>query len=198
LFEADPRTRAGEWGIKPLRPIRRFSDLTVGLIGYGRIARRLAGSLRALDATVLAHDPYVTRTDETTTLVDLAVLLARSDIVSLHVPMSAATRGLVNHAALQRMRPGSMLVNTSRGGLVVFDDLVTALRAGQLAGAALDVFEHEPPDRLAFADVPNLLVTPHMAYYSEESLAESQRKAATQVVKVLRGEPPDYPVVASA
>jgi phosphoglycerate dehydrogenase-like enzyme len=92
------------------------------------------------------------------------------------------------------MRPGALLVNTSRGPLVVLDDLVAALRSGHLGGAGLDVFEHEPPDVATLRDVPNLLVTPHMAYYSEASLQESQRKAATQIIRVLGGDPPDYPV----
>jgi D-3-phosphoglycerate dehydrogenase len=87
-----------------------------------------------------------------------------------------------------------VLVNTSRGPLVVLDDLIAALRAGEIAGAALDVFEQEPPDATRLEDVPGLIVSPHMAYYSEEALQESQRKASTQIIKVLSGEPPDYPV----
>jgi D-3-phosphoglycerate dehydrogenase len=194
LPAADARVRAGGWGLDGLRPIRRLSTLTFGLVGYGRIARRVAASITTLGGRILVADPFVTSVGDGAELVSLDDLFARSDVVSIHAPATPDTRGMCDAVRISRMRPGAILVNTSRGPLVVLDDVVAALREGRLGGAALDVFVPEPPDAAALADVPNLLLTPHMAYYSEEALEESQRKAATQVVKVLTSEPPDYPV----
>jgi len=191
---ADSIVREGQWGVGRLRPIRRLSELTFGLVGYGRIARRLGASVAALGGRIVVHDPYLRPGADLPPLVSLDDLLEASDVVSIHAPATEATRGLIDAARLARMRRGAILVNTSRGPLVVLADLVEALRAGRLGGAALDVFEREPPDVSRFRDVPNLLLSPHVAYYSEESLQESQRKAATQVLKVLTGQPPDYPV----
>jgi D-3-phosphoglycerate dehydrogenase / 2-oxoglutarate reductase len=183
----------GGWGIAPLRPLRRLSSMTAGVVGYGRIGRIVAGHLRALGMAVVAHDPYASAAD--TDMRELDDLLAVADLVTLHCPLTSSTRGLIGEARLARMKPGAVLVNTSRGPLVERAALVRALNEGHLAGAGLDVFEQEPPDGQALRDVPGLLVTPHVAFYSEEAVAESQRKAATQVAKVLTGEPPDYPVV---
>jgi D-3-phosphoglycerate dehydrogenase len=188
----------GAWGVDGIRPVRRLSELTVGLLGYGRIARKVAAIMRAAGARVIAHDPVVTETDDGTDLVSVDELLQRSDVLSLHAPLTAETRGIVNADAIARMPQGGYLVNTSRGPLVVMSDLVDALRSRRLAGAGLDVFEVEPPDVEAIGDVPGLLATPHTAFYSEAALRESQTKAATQIVKVLTGQAPDYPVASPA
>ncbi|MGH8912197.1 MAG: C-terminal binding protein, partial [Acidimicrobiia bacterium] len=182
---ADGRVRAGAWAIDEFRPIRRLSQLTVGLLGFGRIGRRLAAALETFDAEIIVHDPYLSPAADLPELVGFEDLLARSDIVSVHAPLTDSTRGIIGYEAVAAMRPGAILVNTSRGPLVDLDAVTAALRDGRLSAAALDVFDKEPLDISRIEDVPNLVVTPHMAYYSEEALAESQRKAATQVVKVL-------------
>lgn len=194
LPEGDVHVRAGGWGIAPLRPIARLSELTVGLVGYGRIARRLADSLRGLDMAVLVHDPYAEVVADGVEAVGFDELLERADAVSLHAPLTPATRGLIGQEQLARMRPNAVLVNTSRGPLVKLDDLLEALRTGVIRGAGLDVFDPEPPPSADFANVPGLLLSPHAAFYSESSIRESQRKAATQILKVLQGQRPDYPV----
>lgn len=191
---ADRKLREGAWGIGEFRPIRRLSECTVGLLGYGRIGRRLAVGIEALGGRVIVHDPYLSPSPDLPELVDFDGLLARADIVSVHAPLTDATRGIIDRKALQQMRSGSILVNTSRGPLVELDAVTAALREGHLAAAALDVFDQEPLDPARIEGVPNLIATPHMAYYSEEALAESQRKATTQVIKVLSGETPDYQV----
>ncbi|MGH9245324.1 MAG: C-terminal binding protein [Acidimicrobiales bacterium] len=193
LPDGDRDVRAGGWGIANLRPIRRLSELTVGLIGLGRIGRELARRLAPLGVRIVAHDPYVANADGIE-LVDIDDLLARSDFISLHSPLTDETRGMIDGRALTRMKADAVLVNTSRGPLVVLEDLFAALRQGTIGGAALDVFETEPPDPARLTDVPNLLVTPHAAFYSEAAVRESQRKAATQVRKVLLGEPAEYQV----
>ncbi|HSJ84609.1 MAG TPA: C-terminal binding protein [Acidimicrobiia bacterium] len=194
VVTADQSVRSGTWSIDNFRPIRRLSTLTVGLVGYGRIARRIAAPLAALGADIIAHDPYLQQGPDLPPLLELETVLSRSDIVSLHLPLTDETRGIIGAEALRRMKPGAILVNTSRGPLVDLDALGDALRKGTIGAAGLDVFDMEPLDASRVEDVPNLIVTPHMAYYSEEALAESQRKAATQVIKVLTGEKPDYRV----
>lgn len=194
IIQADRSVRAGEWNVDRFRPIHRLSTLTVGLIGYGRIARKIAAPLEALGAGVLAHDPFLEEGPDMPPLLSFDEVLARSDIVSLHLPLTDETRGMVGEEALGLMKQGAILVNTSRGPLIELSALADALRSGKLSAAALDVFETEPIEPSRIADIPNLIATPHMAYYSEEALQESQRKAATQVIKVLTGQEPDYQV----
>jgi D-3-phosphoglycerate dehydrogenase len=191
---ADETLRQGGWSIDRFRPIRRLSTLTVGLVGFGRIGRRIAAPLEALGARIVGYDPYLTPADDLPPLLSLDELLSTSDIVSLHLPLTPETRGMIDDTAIAKMKPGAILINTSRGPLVELDAVTKALGDGRLGGAGLDVFDTEPLDPARVEGVPNLIVTPHMAYYSEEALAESQRKAATQVIKVLTGEKPDYQV----
>ncbi|MGH3501059.1 MAG: C-terminal binding protein [Nocardioidaceae bacterium] len=191
----DATVRAGGWGIGGLGEVYRFSALTVGLLGYGRIARRVAAVVRCLGADVVAHDPYVESVGAGERMAGLDELLASSDVLCVHCPLTPETRGMINASTLARMKPGANLVNTSRGPIAVLDDVLGALREGRLGGAALDVFETEPPPVERLEGVPNLLVTPHAAFYSREAIRESQRKAATQVLKAIRGQPLDYRVV---
>ncbi len=194
VLDGDRLVRSGGWSIDNLRPMRRLSEMTLGLVGFGRIARRFAAVAEALGMSLLVHDPYLEAGDGIPPLVELDELLSRADVVSLHAPLTPETRGLISARELGLMPDHALLVNTSRGPLVVLDDLLDALRSGAIGGAVLDVFEQEPLDPGRIEGVPNLIVTPHMGYYSEEALAESQRKAATQVIKVLTGQEPDYRV----
>lgn len=195
LVEASALVARGSWGLDGLRPIHRLSTRRAGLIGFGRIARLLAGYLTATGCEVVVHDPFVQPGPGIPPLLALPDLLRGCDVVSVHAPLTPQTKGLIGAAELAMMKPGAVLVNTARGALVDLDAVIEALRAGRIGAAALDVLDTEPPaaGRLP-ADLPGLLVTPHMAYYSEESIAESQRKAATQIIKVLTGGQPDYPV----
>ena len=195
LPEASALVAAGGWGLDGLRPIRRLSTQRAGLVGFGKIARRLAGYLTALGCEVVAHDPFLEPGPGLPPLLALPDLLGRCDAVSLHAPLTAQTRGLIGAAELAMMKPTAVLINTARGGLVDTGAVIEALRAGRIRAAALDVLGAEPPAAGQLpGDLRGLLVTPHMAYYSEESIAESQRKAATQIIKVLTGGQPDYPV----
>lgn len=185
----------GRWSIDPIRPIERISESTIGIIGLGRIGQRVAALLRPLGARIVGFDPYVNVSiDGVETVGSLEELLTVADVVTLHVPLTPETRGLMGAARLALMRPTAILVNTSRGGLIPTGDLVDALRAGVIGGAAVDVLEREGEDASDIAGMSNVILTPHMAYYSESALRESQRKATTQVIKVLRGDAPDYPV----
>ncbi len=194
VVAADRSVRAGEWSVDHFRPIHRLSTLTVGLVGFGRIGRQIAAPLEALGATIVAHDPYLSPAPEFPPLLTLEELLGTADVISLHLPLTDETRGIIGATTLDKVKEGAILVNTSRGPLVDLDALGAALRSGRLSAAALDVFDSEPIDPARIEEMPNLIATPHMAYYSEEALQESQRKATTQVIKVLTGEQPDYQV----
>jgi D-3-phosphoglycerate dehydrogenase len=198
LRRADEAARAGQWGARSVRPLHRISTLTVGLLGFGRIGRMAATTMATFGSGILVYDPYAARIPEPFRRVDQDELFTRSDILFLHAPLTPETRGIVNERTLEKLPNGAIVVNAARGPLVVLDDLVAALRSGHLSGAALDTFPVEPLDPSLIMDVPNLLLSPHTAFYSEEAIKESQLKATSQIVKVLAGEPADYPVKAVA
>ncbi len=197
LVQADRLVREGGWGVADLRPLRQPSGLTAGVVGYGRIGRQTTGYLRGLGMAVLVHDQYVeVPPEDGVTACALDDLLRSSDVVTLHAPGSADGTPLLDRDRLGLMRPGSVLVNTARGSLVDLPALVEALAEGRLAGAGLDVFPGEPPDLAPLRGVADRLVlTPHMAWYTEESEADMRRKAAAEAVRLLRGEPLRDPVV---
>lgn len=194
LAHAD--VQKGVWKQLSYRPIRRLSTLTLGLVGFGRLAQTLASKARALGMTVITHDPYVDSSATDIALVSLDELLSEADVISLHAPLVDATRGLINAGRLKQMKRGSVLVNTSRGELVDESALVVALDSGHLAGAALDVVATEPlPMDSPLRGRANVLLTPHMAFYSEESLQDLQRTAAEEVARVLSGQAPRHRAV---
>ena len=190
---------AGEWGIAGVLPVHRLRGRTLGLVGFGHIGVHVARRATAFGLGVIAFDPYVPaeRMDaegvgRADTLDDL---LPACDAVSIHVPLLPATRGLIGADALARMRADAILINTSRGPIVSTEAVVAALTQGRLGAACLDVFETEPPPRELLDDVPNLIATPHSAFYSEEAIAESQTRAAQAIVDVLSGREPRNRVV---
>jgi len=193
------QTRAGGWDITSLRPLYRQRGRVLGLVGFGRIAKAVADRAKALGYDVAAFDPQLPKEafhKAGVRSVDLDLLFEGSDVVSLHAPLTSETRHLVNAQRIATMRRGAILVTTARGGLVDYGAVVAALRAGLLGGAGLDVLEAEPPAPGSdpIGNVPNLIVTPHLGFYSEEALTELQRKAAQQVRAVLEGRKPEYPV----
>ena len=198
----DRRVRAGSWTPTDARPLHRLRGRTFGLVGFGRIARALAVKAEAIGFRIAATDPYVP--DEAIRAAGaeplaLDELLARADVVSLHVPLTDESHHLIDAAALAAMKRGAILINTSRGPLVDTDALRESLGSGHLGGAALDVLEHEPPstdDPLLRRD--DVVITPHAGFYSEESLRELQRKAVEQVVAALAGQRPPYAVNSDA
>ena len=197
LTEADRTVRDGGWGFAGLRPLQLPSTLTAGVVGFGRIGRQTATYLQGLGMSVCAFDEYVeVPADSGVRPVDLETLLRTSDVVSLHAPGNADGTPLLDAAALGLMKPGSLLVNTARGSLVDVAALVEALRAGAPARAALDVFPSEPVDVAVLGDVVDrVLLTPHMAWYTEESEADMRRKAAEEAARLLAGEALRDPVV---
>lgn len=198
LFQADQSVRAGMWSVNAVIPIHRLRGRVLGLVGFGKIARALAQKAQALGLEVLAFDPYLSPEFIKTQgahPVGLDELLQRSDFISIHVPLTPETRHMFNNETFQKVKPGAFLINTARGPIVDEGALLRALDAGRLAGVALDVLEREPP----LADSPlmrrrDVIVTPHIAFYSEEALVELQTRAAEEVVRVLQGQRPRNPV----
>ncbi|HEV8673072.1 MAG TPA: C-terminal binding protein [Methylomirabilota bacterium] len=188
----DRQTRSGGWNVFAVQPIHRLAGQTIGIVGCGRIGSRVARKLAGFDVRLLGHDPYLAEFPPGVVSVPLARLLAESDYVTLHCPLTAETHHLIDAVALARMKPTAVLVNTARGGLVDPAALAPALEAGRLAGAGLDVTEPEPLDGGSpLLRLDNVIVTPHAAWYSDEGRADLKRRVAEEAVRVLvRGEPP--------
>lgn len=196
------KTALAPWNYRAVAPIRRLSTMTLGIIGLGRIGTATALRAKALKMRVLACDPYIpSGVDKAVgvTMASFDEILAESDVVSLHVPLTDETRHMIDTRALARMQPHAVLINTARGAVVDDDALAAALEAGRLGGAGVDVLPVEPPP----ADSPlirlwrhgetqgrpvNLFITPHSAFYSEQGLVEMRTKAAEEIARVLRGE----------
>jgi D-3-phosphoglycerate dehydrogenase len=195
----DRDVHAGQWHFLTSGTIPRASRLTLGIVGLGRIGKRMAHVSRNVFGRVVAYDPYLIDGDfpaYVERMPTLAALAAASDVVSLHTPLNAETRGLVGDAFFAAAKRGLTLVNTARGAVVAMPALLAALDAGILRGAALDVLPTEPVP----ADSPLLrdarvILTPHAAFYSVEAEQELRRKAAQNIVSWLARGRPDYPVV---
>ena len=181
---ADRQVRAGGWAATELvPPARRPSQLTLGVLGLGRIGSLVVEQARALGFRVLANDPA-----HPAGSVPLDELLAAADVLTLHLPLTPETHHLIDAAALAKLRRGAILVNTSRGPLVDEAALVEALGSGQVAGAALDVYEQEPlPLASPLRDLPGVILSPHAAWYSPEALTDLPRLATQQVIEFLAG-----------
>jgi phosphoglycerate dehydrogenase-like enzyme len=196
LLEADASMRRGEWLQWALRPTSfEIAGKTIGLVGLGRIGREVAVRARAFAANVVYFDPV--RPDAASeralgvSFLPLDELLAAADVVSLHLPLTPATRHLIDAAAIEQMKPSAVLINTARGPLVDENALVAALRAGRLLGAGLDVFAREPPppDHPLFA-LPNVVVTPHVAAGTADALQAKMDACFANMRRVISGDEP--------
>jgi len=198
IVAADAGVKSGNWSVTAHGEIRRLRGQTLGLIGFGKIAKALASKVQPLGMKVLVHDPYLDAeliSRHGAEAISLDRLLAEADAISIHVPLSPETRNLIGDRELALMKATAFLINTSRGGIVDERALADALQQRQLGGAALDVLEVEPPPAdHPLRQAPNIILTPHLAFYSRESVIELQTKAAEEVARVLKGEPPRSPV----
>jgi D-3-phosphoglycerate dehydrogenase len=198
LREADQRIRSGNWGFAPLRPLHLPSAMTVGVVGTGRIGRHAAGQFVGLGFRVLSYDIVepVEKMAGVTFVSSLEELVVASDVISLHVPGAPDGTPLLTAELMSRFRPGCIIVNTSRGTLIDLKVLAEGLANGKPSYAALDVFAKEPPDLSIFQGVEDqLLLTPHMAWYTEESESDLRLKAALEVRRLILGERPKEIVV---
>lgn len=201
-------TRSGIWrqqldNESPLttQSIPRLRGQTLGLIGYGDLARALVPKALGFGLQIMAYTPRLAPNalqpfGRVTN--DLGLLLREADYVSIHVPLTDETRGMIDETALRQMKPTAVLINTSRGAVIDETSLVQALQNGWIAGAALDVLAHEPPPLdHPLLTMPNVIVTPHVAFYSATAIEELARRAAEQVAQVLCGEVPAHIVNSS-
>jgi phosphoglycerate dehydrogenase-like enzyme len=189
---------AGKWDFLSSGPLRRPSELTLGIVGLGRIGKRMAHLSRNAFKRIIAYDPYLIDGDfppYVERMRSLAALAGQSDVVSLHTPLTAETRGMIDAGFFAAAKRGMTLVNTSRGAVVQVSDLVDALDTGIVAGAALDVLPVEPvPRESPLISNPRVILTPHAAFFSVEAEKELRHKAVQNIVSWLRCGRPDYPV----
>lgn len=185
------RTKQGEYNLGAGLPLTRIKGQTLGLVGLGNTARALVPKARSLGLEILAHTTSGNDYGTGCGMVSFEDLLSRSDFISVHAPLTPATRRMFGTDQFRRMKPTAYLINTSRGGLIDEAALWEAIQAGEIAGAALDVFDPEPCDltQPLFLD-ERVIVTPHAAFISEQSLAQMRREVMEQIVQVFRGEKP--------
>jgi D-3-phosphoglycerate dehydrogenase len=197
LGEADRIVKSGGWSFDGLRPLHLPGVMTAGVVGYGRIGRRVAALLLSVGfGRLLAHDPLSEPDGDGVEPTSLERLLAESDVVCLHAPAANHGRPLIGPEELQCMKPDSVLVSSSRGTLIDDEALVAALATGAPRVAGLDVFSSEPPDLSIYEPVAErLLLSPHMAWYTEESQADLRRKSAEETRRILSGQVPLNPIV---
>jgi D-3-phosphoglycerate dehydrogenase len=189
----DRAVRAGKWEVPPGKPIFRLVGRTLGLVGFGNIARQVAVRAAAFGMRVLYADPFVKegQFDAPGKKVELDALLRESDFISLHPPLTPQTRKMMNDETLARMKPSAFLVNCSRGPVIDTDALVRALDAKKIAGCALDTTDPEPvPDAHPLRGRDNVIINPHVAWYSEQAMVGLQSGAPNEVRRVLSGEWP--------
>ena len=191
-------TRRGEWGWKKLRPILNLDGKKAGIVGFGRVGRQVTERLRAFKVNVVAYDPYVP--DESIRQlgvrpVGLRTLLTESDIVTVHTVLTEETRRMIGEKELRSMKTSAILVNTSRGAIIDQRALYKALENKWISAAALDVLEREPPDPGdPLLKLDNVIISPHIGWYSEKSMMWLQRLPAEEVVRVLTGKRPKHPI----
>jgi D-3-phosphoglycerate dehydrogenase len=194
---ANSRAHAGRWEMPAVVPIHRLRGSVLGLVGFGRIPQLVAPKAKAFGLRVISYDPFVsaeTMRRAGVEKVDFSELVKVSDHISIHTPLVPETNHLFNADVFRRMKPTAHLINTARGSVVDEEALARALDEGHLAGAALDVLSQEPPSTSPLFGRDNLILTPHMSFYSAESLIDLQSKAAEEVVRVLTGEAPRNPL----
>ena len=196
IAAADASVRRGEWKRAQFTGLE-LRGRTLGIVGLGKIGQAIAARARAMEMTVLAADPYVTPEQAThhgVELVSFDDVLARADVISVHVPLTRSTRGLIGAAELARMRPGAILLNVARGGVIDEAAVAAALADGRLGGAGIDVFESEPPTGSPLLEAPNTLLTPHLGASTAEAQVLVAEEVADQVLDVLAGRSARYAV----
>jgi D-3-phosphoglycerate dehydrogenase len=193
ILELDQQVRRDGWG-RAIRPVYRLEGKTLGILGMGRMGQAVAVRAKGFGLALAGFDPYVPDgvfRSLGVQRMELDALCRASDILTIHSPLTAETRHLIGERTLDLMKPTAVVVNTARGGLIKTDDLVAAIRAGRIAGAALDVTEEEPlPMDHPIRTAPRVILTPHAAWYSEEAEPELRRRAAQIIVEGLTGGRP--------
>jgi D-3-phosphoglycerate dehydrogenase len=194
LTQANVSIKAGKWEKKKLKGVE-LDGKTLGLIGCGRIGAEVAKRAQAFGMTTISYDPYLPPEHArcmNINLTDYDTVLQTSDFISIHALLTDETRGMVNDEAFTKMKPTAYIINCARGGIIDENALFNALQAGKLAGAALDVFEHEPPADSPLLGLENIAFSPHLGAATQEAQLKAGMITAEQVIKVLNGEAPDF------
>lgn len=187
----DRKVKSNQWDFRLGIPIYRMKGRTLGLIGCGRIGMEVAKKMTSFGVKVIVFDPYLQKTEEWIELKDLDTVLKESDMISIHCPLNESTRHLIGEKEFRKMEKKPLLINTSRGAIIDEKALIQALKEGLLSGAGLDVLEKEPPDSTnPLLTMENVILTPHVSFYSVESISELKRRTAENVSSVLQGKWP--------
>lgn len=190
--------KSGKWNSISAKPLHRFQDTVIGLLGFGRIAQKVAERLKPFGFTIIAYDEYVDEnifSNKGVTAVSLDKVLSESNLLSLHVPLTQETENLLNEETMRKLPKDAMVVNTCRGGIIDETSLVKLIDEGGLSGAAIDVFLSEPPNLANdIFQRDDIITTPHAAYYSIESIEEMQTRTAENALRVLQDKDPLYQV----
>jgi len=187
---------SGGWNFKDLLPVPALKDCTLGLVGFGKIPRAVASRAKCFGLNIQTSDPFIPAElaeEHGVKLVSLEELLASSDFISVHAPLNSDTRGMISKREFALMKPSAVLINTARGPVVDEEALIEALKSGQIAFVALDVMTQEPPaPDNPLRKMDNVILTPHLAWYSEHSARLAGEKAAQDIVRVFEGYFPKY------
>jgi len=182
----DQKVKSGQWDFRQGRPIHRLKGRTMGLVGSGRIGLEVAKIIAAFGVKVIAFDPFLEKAPEGVELKDLDTVLKESDFISIHCPLNDSTRHLIGEREFKKMEKKPLLINTSRGPIIDEKALIQALKESIISGAGLDVLEKEPPDpRNPLLTMDNVILSPHVSFYSVESISELKRRTAKNVSEVL-------------
>lgn len=193
LAENDAAIREGRWDRAGDLTPGDLYGATIGLVGSGVIGNAVIRRLRGFGSTICVYDPFLTQAPKGTELVDLPELLERSDVITVHAPLTDGTMGLLGAAEFAAMKPGSFIVNVSRGGIVDEDALAASIRAGHLGGAGLDTFAREPVGDSPLRELPTVILSPHIAGLSHRSIAAMTEQATQAVLDVVQGRLPAHP-----
>ncbi|NOU97838.1 C-terminal binding protein [Paenibacillus sp. LMG 31456] len=196
IVHLNRKVKTGIWDFESSVPMYRYSEQTLGVLGYGRIPRSLVNKAKPFGFRILVYDPYVSEYEMRITGVEPASIeqiFTQSDYITIHVPLTAETQNLVNKENISKMKKNAVIVNTSRGPIIHEDDLIDALTNERIGGAYLDVLTEEPihPDH-PFLQLDNVILTPHIAWYSEQSMIELRVKAVQNIINVMNGGTPKY------
>jgi len=188
----------GQWDFSGVGAIRRFSGTKAGIVGCGRIGSLVVGMLRGFGIEVMVHDPYLSerrQADLGIHCMPLETVLREADMVTIHPALTHETKYMIGERELRMMKPTAIIVNTARGAIVQADALAKACREGWIAGAGIDVFEKEPPDQsFVLRGIPNIILTPHLAWYSEDAGVSIREKIMEDIHRFLEGRPPRFPI----
>lgn len=187
----DQKVKSGRWDFHLGAPLYRTKGKTLGLIGCGKIGLEVAKKISGFGVKVIAFDPYLQKAEEGVELMDFDAVLKKSDFLSIHCPLNESTRHLIRQKEFQKMEKRPIIVNTSRGPIIDETALIEALKEGHISGAGLDVLEKEPPDpQSPLLKMDNVILSPHVGFYSEESISELKRRTAKNVSDILMGRWP--------